>query len=126
MKLILSGGNLYTNGDFLTADISIEGGRIVAIAPKIDSSEGDQVFDVSGLSIFPGFIDVHTHLREPGFSYKETIATGTAAAARGGYTTVFTMPNLNPCPDTLENLKIQTEIIQRDALVKVIPYGTLT
>ena len=126
MKLILSCGNLYTNGDFLTADISIEGGRIVAIAPKIDSSEGDQVFDVSGLSIFPGFIDVHTHLREPGFSYKETIATGTAAAARGGYTTVFTMPNLNPCPDTLENLKIQTEIIQRDALVKVIPYGTLT
>ena len=65
--------------------------------------------------IFPGFVDVHVHFREPGFSYKETIATGSAAAARGGYTAVCTMPNLNPVPDSYENLKQQLDIINNDA-----------
>lgn len=74
----------------------------------------------------PGFADVHTHLREPGFSYKETIRTGTAAAARGGYTAVCSMPNLSPVPDGAENLEKQLEIIRRDALVDVYPYGALT
>ena len=76
--------------------------------------------------LFPGFADVHVHLREPGFSYKETIRTGTRAAARGGFTAVCTMPNLDPVPDTPEHLKVQTDIIRRDAAVRVYPYGAIT
>ncbi len=74
----------------------------------------------------PGFCDVHVHLREPGFSYKETILTGTAAAARGGYTAVCTMPNLNPVPDSVEHLKVQEDIIAKDALIHVYPYAAIT
>jgi dihydroorotase len=76
--------------------------------------------------IFPGFCDVHVHFREPGFSYKETIETGTKAAAHGGYTVVCTMPNLNPVPDSAEKLAIEQEIIDRDAVIDVIPYGSIT
>lgn len=76
--------------------------------------------------IVPGLCDVHVHFREPGFSYKETIRTGTLAAKNGGYTTVCTMPNLNPVPDSPENLKIQLDIIEKDAAVRVIPYGAIT
>ena len=77
-------------------------------------------------AVFPGFCDVHVHFREPGFSYKETIATGSACAARGGYTAVCTMPNLSPAPDTRENLDIQRRIIEDDACIHVYPYGTIT
>ena len=76
--------------------------------------------------VFPGFCDVHVHFREPGFSYKEKIATGSAAAARGGYTTVCTMPNLNPVPDSVEHLREQLAIIERDAVIDVLPYGAIT
>lgn len=76
--------------------------------------------------VMPAFCDVHVHFREPGFSYKETIATGTAAAARGGYGAVCTMPNLNPVPDGVDNLKLQTDIISRDAKIAVYPYGAIT
>ena len=76
--------------------------------------------------VFPGFCDVHVHLREPGFSYKETIRTGTLAAARGGYTTVCAMPNLNPVPDSVETLGQELDIIRRDAVVQVLPYGAIT
>ena len=75
---------------------------------------------------FPGFCDVHVHFREPGFSYKEKIATGSLAAARGGYTTVCTMPNLNPVPDSIEHLREQLAIIERDAVIDVLPYGAIT
>ncbi len=89
---------------------------------------GDCVIDIqsSKYVIFPGFVDVHVHFREPGFSYKETIATGSAAAARGGYTGVGTMPNLAPVPDSLENTKAQLDIIERDALIGVYPFGSIT
>ena len=76
--------------------------------------------------VFPGFCDVHVHFREPGFSYKETIAPGSLAAAAGGYTTVGAMPNLKPVPDSVENLGIQLDIIRKDALIDVIPYGAIT
>lgn len=76
--------------------------------------------------ILPGFTDVHVHLREPGFLYKETVKTGTLAAAAGGFTDIFSMPNLNPCPDSLENLKPQLEAIEKDAQVNVYPYGAIT
>ena len=71
-------------------------------------------------------MDVHVHLREPGYGYKERIATGTMAAARGGYTTVCSMPNLNPVPDSVENLKAQQDIIDRDAKIEVLPYAAIT
>ena len=77
-------------------------------------------------TVLPGFADVHVHFREPGFSYKESIKTGSLAAARGGYTAVCTMPNLDPVPDSLQNLKLQQDIIDRDACIAVLPYGALT
>ncbi len=82
--------------------------------------------DKDNIVIFPGFCDVHVHFREPGFSYKETVKSGSLAAAHGGYTTVCTMPNLNPVPDSLENLGLQLDIIKKDASVEVIPYGAIT
>ena len=82
--------------------------------------------DKGEYAVFPGFCDVHVHFREPGFSYKETIATGSAAAARGGYTAVCTMPNLSPVPDSPETLAVQEDIIARDALIHVYPYGAIT
>ena len=82
--------------------------------------------DSDDIVVFPGFCDVHVHFREPGFSYKETILTGSKAAARGGYTAVCTMPNLNPVPDSAENLKQQTDIINSSASINVYPYGAIT
>ena len=84
------------------------------------------VFNSPRFAVFPGFCDVHVHFREPGFSYKETIATGSRAAARGGYTDVCTMPNLNPVPDSPERLRRQQELIRRDACIHVHPYGAIT
>ncbi len=80
----------------------------------------------SKYAVFPGFCDVHVHFREPGFSYKETIFTGSQSAARGGYTAVCTMPNLNPVPDSVESIKAQVKIIERDAVIDVYPYGAIT
>ena len=90
------------------------------------SQESLSHFNAPEYSIFPGFCDVHVHFREPGFSYKETILSGSCAAACGGYTDVCTMPNLNPVPDSREHLRAQTEIIERDALIGVHPYGAIT
>lgn len=90
------------------------------------SSLVSSIVDSSCYHIFPGFADVHVHFREPGFSYKETIKTGSAAAARGGYTTVGTMPNLNPAPDSLETLGAQLDIIKRDSVIRTVPFGTIT
>ena len=84
------------------------------------------VFSSPSYAILPGFCDVHVHFREPGFSYKETIASGCAAAARGGYTAVCTMPNLSPVPDSAEHLREQTDLIDRDATIGVYPYGSIT
>lgn len=90
------------------------------------SEFGFPIGEYPHIAIFPGFCDVHTHLREPGFSYKETIAAGTQAAARGGYTAVCTMPNLDPVPDSPDHLDHQTAIIQRDGRIHVYPYGAIT
>ena len=83
-------------------------------------------FDFENIAIFPGFCDVHVHFREPGFSYKETIKTGSLSAANGGYTDVCTMPNLNPVPDSVENLQKQLDIIERDSLIGIHPYASIT
>lgn len=83
-------------------------------------------YNFSEYTVFPGFCDVHVHFREPGFSYKETIFSGSMAAARGGYTSVCTMPNLNPVPDSAENMKKETDLIEKNAVIGVYPYGAIT
>lgn len=109
-----------------TEDIAIANGIIVERASEITPQDGDTVINAAGLVAAPAFVDVHVHLREPGFGYKERIATGTAAAARGGYSTVCSMPNLNPVPDTVETLGVQLDIIHRDAKIEVLPYAAIT
>ena len=125
MSILLKGAKVYTDNSFRNSDIIIENGNIVSVDSLLDSFDGN-IIDCSGKYIFPGFTDVHVHFREPGFSYKETIKTGSLAAAKGGYTSVCTMPNLKPCPDTKENLDIQLEAIRNDAVINVYPYGTIT
>ena len=95
-----------------------------SVAASLNCSVFD--FDKDEYFVFPGFCDVHVHFREPGFSYKETIKTGSLAAAAGGYTAVCTMPNLNPVPDSADHLKQQTEIIENDACIAVYPYAAIT
>ena len=112
----------YRSGAFVRADVSVSEGRLTF------SSGGSFPAASSGrnICILPGFADVHVHLREPGFSYKETIRTGTLAAARGGYTAVCAMPNLDPVPEDPETLRRELELIGRDACIDVLPYGTIT
>ena len=107
-------------------DIAIVDGRIAECAELIETLADDKVIEAEGLVAAPAFVDVHVHLREPGYGYKERIATGTMAAARGGYTTVCSMPNLNPVPDCVENLKVQQDIIDSDAKIEVLPYAAIT
>ena len=124
MDYILKNGMVYINGKFEKKDITICKGTLSFSAPK--NSDSFVVIDCLNKYIFPGFVDVHTHLREPGFSYKETIKSGTTAAASMGYTAVFSMPNLKPVPDSIENLKIQQDIIDKDAVINVYPYSAIT
>ena len=114
------------NGLTEKADIAILGDKIESIAADIQPADNDKVYDCTGLTIMSGLVDLHVHLREPGFSAKETIATGTAAAAHGGFTTVCSMPNLAPAPDSMANLQQQLDIIERDSVIKVLPYATIT
>ena len=114
------------DGEQIKADVAICNGIIERIAPQIEITDSDTVFSCEGKIITSGLVDLHVHLREPGFSRKETIATGTAAAAHGGFTTVCSMPNLEPAPDTREHLQEQLDIIERDAVIKVLPYATIT
>ena len=103
--------------------------KSVGCDDRIVSSASQKMVELSSLdniAVFPGFCDVHVHFREPGFSYKETIATGSRASARGGFTAVCTMPNLNPVPDSVENLKIQLDMIEEQACIHVYPYGAIT
>ncbi|NLG24032.1 MAG: dihydroorotase [Clostridiales bacterium] len=123
--LLLKGGAAYRDGRLRGLDVAVDGGRIAAVAPGI-SPEGCDVLDVSGMWVIPGFVDVHVHLREPGFSYKETIESGTRAAARGGYTAVCAMPNLAPPPDSAEHLGEQLRLIEKGAAVRVYPCAAIT
>lgn len=125
-RIIIKGGTILGSSRQGKADIAIEQERIVDIAENITATPNDHVIEANGLVVAPAFVDVHVHLREPGFGYKERIATGTMAAARGGYSTVCSMPNLNPVPDSVENLKAQQDIIDRDAKIEVLPYAAIT
>lgn len=125
MSLLLTGGTVFHDGGFSQMDVAVDQGRIVSVSPSLPK-EGFSVIECSDLLIVPGFVDVHVHLREPGFSYKETVFSGTSAAAAGGYTAVCAMPNLKPVPDSREHLEAQLEIIRREARVHVYPYGAIT
>ncbi len=121
MALTVKGKKLYQNGSLSSLSLFIDHGIVVS-----GNEEADGTVIFSDSYIFPGFADVHVHLREPGFSYKETIKTGTLASAHGGYTAVCSMPNLNPVPDSVENLQKQLDIIEKDAAIAVYPYGSIT
>lgn len=125
MKYLLTNANVFLPYGFVKKDVLISDGRIVSIDNNI-SPVDCEIFDFNNCFMFPGFIDVHVHLREPGFSYKETIKTGSLAAAHGGYSDICPMPNLNPVPDSVEHLKQQLDIIERDACVNVHPYASIT
>ena len=125
MSLLLTGGTVFQSGSFRQMDVAVNQGRIVSVSPSLPK-EGFSVIECSDLLIVPGFVDVHVHLREPGFSYKETVFSGTSAAAAGGYTAVCAMPNLKPVPDSREHLEAQLAVIRRDAKVRVYPYGAIT
>lgn len=127
MTLLIKNALTYIDKTFKKSDVLIKDGRIHSLAVSILSESVDRVVDAQDkYFLIPGFVDVHTHLREPGFSYKETIKTGSMAGAKAGYTDLCTMPNLNPAPDNAEHLKAQTDIIDRDAVIHVLPFGTIT
>ena len=125
MKIIKNGKILDSQGNLIAKDLLIENGIITEISDKIEKNNAE-IIDVNGKFISPGFIDVHVHLREPGGEHKETIATGSRAAAKGGYTTICPMPNTNPVPDRAERFDDLLKRIQESSVVKVRPYGAIT
>ena len=125
MKMFLKDASYYKSGNFLKQDLLIENGHIIPSGAST-ADGGSAIPFLNNLFVFPGFVDVHVHLREPGFIMKETIESGTLASARGGYTAVCSMPNLNPPPDNLENLNLQLERIKETAHINVLPFGTIT
>lgn len=126
MSIIIKNGQLLTNqGEMVKADVYIEAGKIHEIGETV-TREADETIDASGLLLAPGFIDLHVHLREPGGEKKETIETGTKAAAKGGFTTLAAMPNTRPVPDTKEQLEWLNKRIEETAVVKVLPYASIT
>ena len=110
----------------IKAKMKAKATEMMSLANYFLFADGFSSFNSDEYTVFPGFCDVHVHFREPGFSYKETIRTGSLASARGGYTDVCTMPNLNPVPDSIENLKKQLDIVEKDACIGVHPYGSIT
>ena len=124
MDYVLKNANVYTNGQLVKTDLAIVAGQVSFSMPTNISS--CTTIDCLNKVILPGFIDVHVHLREPGFSYKETIKSGTMAGASAGYSALFSMPNLKPVPDSVENLLVQQQIIYKDAVVSVYPYASIT
>ncbi|MCM3315748.1 dihydroorotase [Rummeliibacillus stabekisii] len=119
LQLVDKNGNLYAG------EIFIEDGKIAAVGEKLNV-QADEIIDGKGYMASPGFVDVHVHLREPGFEHKETIETGSLSAAKGGFTTICAMPNTKPVPDSIENLAMINGLIEQSAIVRVLPYGSLT
>ena len=127
MRYLLQNAQILSSGGvFRAADVLLSGGRIVSIGDRISCPADAVSINLHKAVLFPGFVDVHVHLREPGFSYKETIRTGTLAAAHGGFAHVAAMPNLDPVPDCAAALDLQRAIIEKDALVHVHPYGAIS
>lgn len=130
MRIYIINGSVFIKNKIKKADLMIENGQIARIAPDLSecarADRGACVKDAAGLIVSPGFVDLHAHLREPGFCQKGDIMHETNAAARGGFTTVCSMPNLDPVPDCVQNLAYQLAAIRDKARVRVIPYGSVT
>lgn len=126
-KTVITGASVWTRSHFEKLDVAVSGDIISDITSvgEADTSECE-IIDAEGLYLLPGLVDMHVHLREPGYSSKETIRSGTASAARGGFTTVCAMPNVNPVPDSVDNLRMQTRIIETDSLINVLPFAAIT
>ncbi|MBQ9124301.1 MAG: dihydroorotase, partial [Acholeplasmatales bacterium] len=122
--ILIKNGKIIENNQLVKKDILINNGIIEKIENSITAD--CEALDASGCLVMPGAVDVHVHLREPGFEVKETVKTGTLSAAKGGVTTIMSMPNLKPCPDNLEALNLQLEIINKDSIVNCYPYGAVT
>src|SRR3954447_20134466 len=127
LDMLLRGGRVVdpSTGVDAIADLRIRGGAVAELG-QLEGTSGERVLDVDGLVVAPGFIDVHTHLREPGQEWKETIGSGTAAAAAGGFTTVFCMPNTEPPLDSVAAIELLQRRIAQSAVVRVRPIATIT
>ena len=125
-KLIIKGGTIVADGKSYVADILVLDGKIAEIGNAIVADEETEVFDANGCIVTYGLADVHVHLREPGYSVKETITSGTKAAARGGVTTVCSMPNLQPAPDAPETIAVEQQMIDEQAVIEVRPFATIS
>ena len=122
--ILIKNGSIVIDNNLVKKDVLVDSNTIIKIEDNIDLK--CDILDASGCLVMPGAVDVHVHLREPGFETKETIKTGTASCAKGGLTSIMSMPNLKPCPDSKENVLLQLELIKKDALVNVYPFGTIT
>lgn len=126
MNWIIRNANIINeNGEMVQIDLKVQGNKITAMGPELASGDHEE-FEAEGLLISPGFVDLHVHLREPGGEHKETIKTGTAAAAKGGFTTIAAMPNTRPVPDSEETLAALNEKITETASIRVLPYAAIT
>ena len=125
-KLLLKGGTVVAEGVSHKADVLVADGKIAAISETIEADDATEVFDAEGCVVTYGLADMHVHLREPGYSVKETIATGTRACAHGGVTTVCSMPNLQPAPDAPETIAVQQQMIDEQAVIEVLPFATIS
>lgn len=126
MMILIQNAKMLEAGTLKQVDVLIQEGKIKSIATQIEPQSEMQIIDANGHFLSPGFIDVHVHLREPGGEHKETIETGTKAAARGGFTTVCPMPNTKPVPDSVENMRQLKQLIDENAQVRVLPYAAIT
>ena len=122
--ILIKNGSIIRDNELVKRDILIDGDIIAKIAPSIEANV--ETIDATGCLVMPGAVDVHVHFREPGFEKKETIYTGSRAAAKGGVTTVMPMPNLNPCPDNVEAIELQKRIINKDSIVRAFPYASVS
>ncbi len=122
--ILIKNGKIIKNNQLVKKDILIDDNKIIKVEDEIIYD--CETLDASDCLVMPGAVDVHVHLREPGFEYKETVKTGTMACAKGGVTSIMSMPNLKPCPDNYENLKVQLNAIEKDAVVNVYPFGSVT
>ena len=125
-SFVVKGCEVFLKGGFVLADVEVSGGIVSAVRPGIVPGKGVSVYNFNNCLLVPGLVDVHVHLREPGFSYKETIKSGSEAAARSGYAAVCAMPNLSPVPENAATLAQELDIIARDAKIDVLPYGAIT
>ena len=126
MNWLIKNGQVFNGkGELTKADLRIKNGKIAEIAVELSAAD-EQILDAGGKLIAPGLVDLHVHLREPGGEHKETIETGTKAAAKGGFTTIAAMPNTRPVPDTEENLQKVNKLIEDNAHIRVLPYASIT